>query len=396
MIKTRIKVGFIVDDIDRPAMGTALYMQKLIEQYVTTFKDEVELVLIYREGNCRLLIPEIARRLPIKKYNIPKFSGFFSFLRFFLTSREVFDIIHFPRPKLFPFFWKLKAKGFVVTFHDAPEENSTRFRTWHNYFFEWFIRLWGKYYIDVAIGDTKFAAKNISRYFHIKESKTFGVVLAGGSNFKPLKPKEVKNKKHLLLEKYNIQQPYILQVARLAPHKNVHRVIKAFDILKKEKEKFPHQLVILGGREHAPEYDKLVDKVIRESPYVQDIYIAPYIENEDMAAVYNLADIFVQASLSEGFSIPIVDAFKAGVAVVCSNVSVFPEIVGDAAIQVNPFDQLSIAGGMKKLLTSSALRQEKIAKGFKKGREYSWERAAGDTIAIYLKVLNDKNYDELG
>ncbi len=386
MERNKIKVGFIADDIDRPAMGTALYMQKLIEQYVTTFKDEVELVLIYREGNCRLPISSVARHLPIKVLKLLKFSGFFSFLRFFLTSKEEFDIVHFPRPKLFPFFWKLRSKKFVVTFHDAPEEGSVRFRTWHNYAFEWFIKLWGKRHIDAAIGDTEFAAENIARYFDIDESKAYGIKLAGSVGFKPLDHDEVEKKKELIEEKYGIRTPYILQVARLVPHKNVHRAVQAFNILKKSGN-YPHRLVILGGRGHASEYDKLVDAAIDEANSPDDVYLAPYVETEDLSAVYSLADISAQVSLSEGFGIPVVDSFNAGVPVICSTTSVFPEVAGKAAVLVDPFDPASIATGMKSLLDSESLRKEKSALGLVRGREYSWKKVAKETIDVYRKIL---------
>lgn len=384
----KLKVGFIVDDIDRRAMGTALYMQRLIDEYTTSFKNEIDLVLIYREGKCRLPVCDRARRLPIKTFRLPKYSGFFSFTWFFFSCQEEFDIIHFPRPKLFPFFWKLKAKKFVVTFHDAPEEGSKRFRTWHNYFFEWFVRLWGKYHIDAAIGDADYAAMIIWRYFKMDPRKSYGVKLSSASNLAPLGEGEVGEKKKTLAEKYGLRFPYILQVARLAPHKNVHRVIEAFNIVKKDG--YPHQLVILGGRNHALWYDKIVDDVIASSTAKNDIYIAPFIEDEDMAAIYNLADIFVQVGTSDGFSIPIVDALKAGVAIVTSNHSVFPEIVGDAAIKANPYDPYAIAEAMKKLLDNDVLRQEKISLGLKKGEEYSWTKAAKETIKIYRKIINDR------
>lgn len=387
MSDSKIKVGLIVDDIDRRAMGTALYMQKLIEQYVSTYKNEIELVLIYREGKCLLPISNIARRLPIKTFKLPKYSGFFSFTWFFFTCQEEFDIIHFPRPKLFPFFWKLKAKKFVVTFHDAPEEGSKRFRTWHNYFFEWFIRLWGKYYIDAAIGDADYAAMIIWRYFKLEPKKTFGIKLAGATNFESLPEEEVETKKRLLAEKYSIKFPYILQVARLVPHKNVHRAVEGFDIFK-QSSSYPHQMVILGGRNHSADYDQVVDGVISKAEFKKDIYIAPFIEDEDLNAIYSLADIFIQVGTSDGFSIPIIDALSSGVAIVTSNLSVFPEIVGEAAVLVNPYDPEDISQGIKKLIDNPDLRQKKVALGLEKVKNYSWTKAAGETIGVYQKILN--------
>src|SRR3990167_4530895 len=169
---SKIKVGFITDDIDRKAMGTALYMQRLIEEFSTKFKDDIELVLIHREGKCIVPACGMARNIAIPTFKLPKFSGVFSFMRFFFACKEEFDIIHFPRPKLFPFFWKLKAKAFVVTFHDAPEKGSVRYRTPTNYMFEWFIKFWGRHHIDAAIGDTDFAAMNMWRYFNLDPKKS--------------------------------------------------------------------------------------------------------------------------------------------------------------------------------------------------------------------------------
>ncbi|OHA01826.1 MAG: hypothetical protein A3B29_02395 [Candidatus Sungbacteria bacterium RIFCSPLOWO2_01_FULL_51_34] len=385
--RKKIKVGFITDDIDRKAMGTAFYMQRLIEEYATNFKDDIDLVLIHREGKCVVPVCSRARRIPIKTFKLPKWTGITSFLRFFFTCKEEFDIIHFPRPKLFPFFWRLRAKKFVVTFHDAPEKGSPRFRTPTNYIFEWFIKFWGKYHIDAAIADGDFPAENMARYFGLRREQAFGIRLAGALDLRPLRPEEIEPAKKKLREKYGIRFPYILQVARLVPHKNVHRVVEAFGMLQ-EKNSIPHQLVILGGKSHAPAYDAMVERAISALPQKDACYIAPYIESEDMSAVYNLADMFVQAGTSDGFSIPIVDALQSGVAIVTSNRSVFPEIVGDAAVLVDPFSSADIARGMAQLIGDRDLRERLIARGLAKAKEYSWTKAAAVTIGVYRTVLS--------
>jgi len=381
---SKIKVGFITDDIDRKAMGTALYMQRLIEEFSTKFKDDIELVLIHREGKCIVPACGMARNIAIPTFKLPKFSGVFSFMRFFFACKEEFDIIHFPRPKLFPFFWKLKAKKIVVTFHDAPEKGSPRFRTPANFIFEWFIMFWGKYHIDAAIADGAFPAENMRRYYGLKETQSFGIHLAGALDLRPL---EVEPAKKRLQEKYGFRFPYILQIARIVPHKNVHRVVEAFGILQKRKN-IPHMLVILGGKSHAPVYDAVVEEAIQRLPKKEACYIAPYIETEDMSAVYNLAEIFVQAGTSDGFSIPIIDALNAGVAIVTSNRSVFPELVGSAGMLVDPFSPEDIARGVASVLEDANLRRSLIQKGLVKAGEYSWQKAARDTIGVYETVLS--------
>ncbi len=383
----KIKVGFITDDIDRKAMGTALYMQELIKTFATHFNDQVELIFIYREGKCKVPVCDLARRLPIKTFKLPKYTGITSFVRFFFTSKEEFDIIHFPRPKLFPFFWKLKSKKFVVTFHDAPIKGEWIYRTPANYIFEWFIKLWGKYHIDAAIGDADYSARIIGEHYGIDHNKIFGIKLAGTIDRGPLTASEISKQGAYLKEKYNIVQPYILQVGRLVPHKNVHRVVKAFDIFK-NRSNARHKLVILGGRNHSSSYDKIVDAEINNSSFKKDIYIAPYIESEDMAAVYALSDFFVQAGTFDGFSIPIVDALKMGVPVLTSNRSVFPEIVGNAAILVDPFNPEDIATGMEKLASDPNLKKQLSELGIKKSLEYNWIKTAEETIGVYKNVLN--------
>lgn len=386
----KIKLGFVTDDIDRPAMGTALYMQKLIEQFVENFSDKIDLWLIHREGKCTVPVCKLAKHLTIKTFNTPKFSGILSWPRFFLFSKEKFDIIHFPRPNLYPFFWKAKAKKFVVTFHDAPEKGAPRFRAPANYFWEWHIKLWTQKYIDAALGASVYSAQTIWRYYNLDPSRTFGVPNGGGGEmFKSLTNEEKKAAKTRLENRYKIKPPYILQVARLVPHKNVHRVVLAFSILK-QRYKVPHKLVILGGKGHAPAYDNLVIKCIKESSVSDEIYIAPFIENEDMNVVYNLADIFIQVGLSDGFSIPIVDALNCGLPVVTSNLSVFPEMVGDAGILVNPYDPEDIAEGMIRLINNNDLRVKLTQLGLEKGKQYSWFKTAINIFNIYKRILKDE------
>lgn len=384
--KKKIKVGLITDDIDRKAMGTAFYMQKLIEVFTSDLKNEIELVLIHRDGKCKVSVCSLARNISIKTFKFPKYTGITSFLRFFFTCQEDFDIIHFPRPKLFPFFWKLKAKKFVVTFHDAPVKGSPVFRTPANYIFQWLAKFWGRHHIDAAIGDAQYSKKLIENYYKTKSEKTFGIKLAGTIEKRPDFSESEDYYRRFLNEKYGIQSPYVLQVGRLVPHKNVHRVIRAFDIVK-QKTDLPHQLVILGGRGHAPPYEKIVDEEIGRAQFKHSIYIAPYIETEDLPIVYAFCELFIQAGILEGFSIPIVDALKMGVPIVTSNTSVFPELVGNAAELVNPLDPVNIADGLQRVLQNKDLRNKLSAASLAKANEYSWRKAGRDTLEVYRTIL---------
>lgn len=387
----RIKVGFIVDDIDRKAMGTALYMQKLIELIVKHHSDKIELVLISREGKGTHPVCKLARHITIPTFKLPKFSGVVSFMRWFFQNKEEFDIIHYPRPKLYPFFWKLKAKKTVVTFHDAPEKGSPRFRTPANYFWEWSTKLWFHRHIDAAISDAVFAAENTASYYTIPKEKSHGIVLGGGMDVSVLQDPSYNRERaqQKLADQYAFPFPYILQVARLVPHKNVHRLVAGFGILK-NKYKVPHKLAILGGRNNTEAYNKVVDAEIEKYNIKDAVFFAPYVETEDMPLVYNCADIFVQVGTSDGFSIPLVDALKSGVPIVTSNRSVFPEIVQDAGLLADPFRPEDIAEKMHALLLDKDMQKRFVERGREVAKRYSWEQATAHTVELYQKLMVGK------
>jgi glycosyltransferase involved in cell wall biosynthesis len=383
----KIKVGFIVDDIDRRAMGTALYMQRLIDQLVKNHSHEIELVLISREGKGVHPVCRLARHIEIPTFKLQKFSGVFSFMRWFFMNKEEFDIIHYPRPKLYPFFWVAKTKKNVVTFHDAPEKGSPRFRTPANYFWEWTIKLWFHKYIDAALGASHYSAKTIWEYYHTDKDKTFGIQNGGGKGFFPIDEQKISSAKDTLAEKYKIPFPYILQATRFVPHKNPHRQIQAFGILKK-KYNVPHKLVIMGGgSSHDPEFDKVVNKAIEVSGAKDDIFIAPFIDDEDMNALYNCADLFIQAGTSDGFSIPIADALSAGLPIVTSDRSVFPEMVGEAGVLADPFNPDSMAEAMHKILSDNDFKASLSQKALEQAKLFTWERMSNEMVGIYRKTL---------
>jgi len=105
--------------------------------------------------------------------------------------------------------------------------------------------------------------------------------------------------------------------------------------------------------------------------------------------LYRLASVFVFPSLYEGFGLPPLEAMASGTPVVTSNVSSLPEVVGDAAVLVDPYDPDSIAEGMKQALTDADLRDRLIERGLAKVREYSWERSVARIREVYEEVLQE-------
>ena len=112
-----------------------------------------------------------------------------------------------------------------------------------------------------------------------------------------------------------------------------------------------------------------------------------FVPMETLAALYRLAAVFVFPSLYEGFGLPPLEAMASGTPVVTSNVSSLPEVVGDAAILVDPYDPEAIADGMRRVLTNPDLRATLSARGLARARTYSWETSVARVHAIYRDVI---------
>jgi alpha-1,3-rhamnosyl/mannosyltransferase len=119
----------------------------------------------------------------------------------------------------------------------------------------------------------------------------------------------------------------------------------------------------------------------------QIIFIGP-VEESDLPALYSGATLFVFPSLYEGFGLPVVEAMACGVPVVCSNTSSLPEIAGDAALLVDPFDVNTLAVTMGRALTEEGLRRKMREKGLEQAERFSWERTGRETLEVYLGVTN--------
>lgn len=387
----KAKIGIFADDLGRKGMGTAVVLEEILAQFEEHFRESLDFYLIRRAGPCDHPLWTRAKKVEIPLLYLPKFAGFFSLLRFFIFTKERFDIVHFPRPALHLGFWLLKVFGktkkIIVTFHGAPESGEIPiYETFVNRLNRWFIILFGKFFIDAVIVDSVSAKAPVASWYRINPKKIYPILLAAVPDFRAMSEEEKKEERKTLAGKYDLPFPYILTVSRLDPHKNVHRLIQAFSRLK-EETKTSHKLVIVGGR-HEPKYSDYVEYLVKALNLEEQVFFVPFIADEDMPALYALADIFVFVSLSEGFGLPLVEAMASETPVITSSISCLPEVMGDAAVLVNPYDVAVIKDAIKSVLEDNKLRSELIAKGRKRAEDFSWQKTAGETLELYRKVLN--------
>ena len=175
------------------------------------------------------------------------------------------------------------------------------------------------------------------------------------------------------------REPNILFVGAIQKRKNVTRLVEAF-----ERTPAGWKLVLAGSLGFGAK--ETLDRIQR-SPRKNDIQVLGYVSDPILHSLYRRASIFAFPSLDEGFGMPILDAMAHAVPVLTSNLSAMPEVSGDAALLVDPFDVSSIAEGLARLVHDEALRTELVQKGLKRAGEFAWGKAVGETWNVYQELL---------
>lgn len=181
--------------------------------------------------------------------------------------------------------------------------------------------------------------------------------------------------------KYKIFKDYILYVSYISPKKNLLNLINAFNIFRKEY-KYDIKLVIAGGKGWNSEQ---VFELVKILKLEKEVIFTGHVPKEDLLVLYNYALSFVYPSIYEGFGIPILEAMACGCPVITAQSSSLPEISGNAALYVNPFDVEDISSAIFKLLDNDGLRKILIERGFENIKRFNWEQTAIKTLNIYKK-----------
>jgi len=180
-------------------------------------------------------------------------------------------------------------------------------------------------------------------------------------------------------KRYGIDAPFILYVGALEPKKNTDRLLGAFALMRSRTE-LRYTLVLAGAGGGMP-YD--VRGAIDDLPMADQVVVTGYLPDHFVPVAYNAADLFVYVSLYEGFGLPPLEAMACGTPTLVSGCTSLPEVVGNAALKVDPLDTEAIAQAMSWALTDEALRRELACGGRQHAQQFSWQRVALDTLAAY-------------
>jgi glycosyltransferase involved in cell wall biosynthesis len=183
-------------------------------------------------------------------------------------------------------------------------------------------------------------------------------------------------------ERFQLNAPFILYTGNIKPHKNVDRLIEAFSLLRAQG-RTDCKLLIIG--DEISKYPNL-RRLVHKHQLHAHVRFLGFVPDATLAVLYRLAAVFVFPSLYEGFGLPPLEAMAAGAPVITSNVSSLPEVVGDAALLIDPTDPPAIADAMNRVLTDPALRDDLVRRGRARVQAFSWSRSVARIREVYGEV----------
>jgi glycosyltransferase involved in cell wall biosynthesis len=290
--------------------------------------------------------------------------------------RERVDLFHAPHYVLPP----LVRCPSVVTIHDCI----------HLMFPQYLPNRWSLAYARTSITlaarrstrvltVSESSKRDILRYVDIPPGKIDVIYNAYDERFRDEPNEEAVAR---VRERFQLQDQFVLYAGNVKPHKNLERLIEAFHLVRSRG--LDHLKLVLIGDEIS-KYTALRRAVHRHQlhKYVRFLGFLPL---DTLAVLYRLAGVFVFPSLYEGFGLPPLEAMASGTPVVTSNVSSLPEVAGDAAVLVDPYNASAIADGIYRVLTDDSLRQDLKRRGLERATQFSWESSVRRVREIYGQV----------
>lgn len=181
----------------------------------------------------------------------------------------------------------------------------------------------------------------------------------------------------------DLPERYVLYVGTLQPRKNLGRLIEAFADLRQRQPQMPHHLVIAGAKGWL--YDEVFEAAQRSSAR-DHLHFLGFVPEDDLPILMAEADLLALVSLWEGFGLPVLEAMACGTAVLTSNCSSLPEIVGDGGVQVDPYDTSAMGQALEGILLDDAFRKTLEGKALAQSKNFTWERTAATILDVLKRV----------
>ncbi|HEX5415069.1 MAG TPA: glycosyltransferase family 1 protein [Chloroflexota bacterium] len=372
------RVGFLTYGLDRAPTGIGRYAVELLRA-LARLPAQPEVVLLTTEAanpfglgetfehhalpGCRLLpalltVGNAALSLAARRYRL--------------------DLLHDPNG-IAPFFGPAAGARRVVTIHDAfayvcPEEHN-RLDNWRYHA----LLPRAARRADAVITVSNCSRDDLASHLELAPGRIAVIAEGVDPRFRPVSD---GGERRAALARYGVSPTYLLYVGAINGRKNLPCLLEAYARLRAEGPAIP--LVIVGKRQwHTTEIGATLARLGLEGK----VHFTGYVDDADLPALYSAAAAFVFPSLYEGFGLPPLEAMACGTPVVTSRASAIPEVVGDDAVLVDPLDVDAIAVGIRRVLEHPAEAAALRERGLARARQFTWDRAARETVALYRQIL---------
>lgn len=359
----------IVIDARESGTSTGRYVDKLVEN-LRKLKPEIEFIILTKSPRIEFF-KEIAPNFKIVRCDIKEFTFSEQYSYVWKLYGIKNDLMHFTATQQ-PVLYFGRS---ITTIHDLT---TARFRNpaknWlifslKQMVYKWVIKRVARK-SERLIVPSRFVKTDAAQYAKIKPDKITVVYEAAdkiAAEAEPIKQLE--------------DQQFIMYVGRPQPHKNLDRLVEAFDSLRQSHPKL--KLVLVGKNDVL--YERLKRKVQKKA--ISGVIFTGFVSEGQLRWLYENTAAYVFPSLSEGFGLPGLEAMAHGAPVVSSDATCLPEIYGGAAHYFNPLDTSDMAAKIKEVLSDNKLRDELIASGKRQAAKYSWRKTAEQTLVLYEKAL---------
>ena len=367
-----MRIGIMLRHLEQRG-GIGTYTRNLLD-HLLKLDDENDYLLMY--SNPELIgkyasFPRVVEVAPRARFNIlwdqktvPA-----------LVKQHRLDLVFNPKLSV-PFGSRCKK---VFCMHGAewfvfPQNYSWPFRAYHKLFAPLYSNS-----ADAIVAVSKSAGEDIATALGLDKSKVRAIYHGVSPMFCP---QQDTDRLEAVRKRFKLPERYILWVGQIYPMKNVGRLIRAFRWVRDQLD----CKLVLTGRPHLKYKGELA--LIETCGLQHDVQFLGWVPDEDLPAIYKMATLFALPSLYEGFGIPLIEAMACGCPIVTSDRGAPAEVVGKAAILVNPEDTNSIAQGIYEGMTNVDRRQELVRAGLERVKAFTWEQCAAETLALFRELTS--------
>ena len=231
----------------------------------------------------------------------------------------------------------------------------------------------------IAISES--TRQDVINFLNVPAERVHTVYCGTDADYRPLSPAEVDAFKST----HQLPDTFVLYLGTLEPRKNVDGLIRAYALWRERQPDAP-PLVVAGGKGW---YTNQIFELVEALNLTDSVRFPGYIPQHELTLWYNAATLFVYPSHFEGFGLPVLEAMACGTPVITSTASSLPEITGAEGIArlVNPVDDEALAAAMAEVMADADSRASMSQRGIRRAAEFTWEKTARETVAIYQNVL---------